>query len=122
NDSVTVDWNSSPNPIAVLGNDSDAPDVNETVTVTGVTQGSHGAVVIPAGGGGVTYQPNLAYVGPDSFQYTASDGHGGTAIATVCVNVIRPNTQAVDMTVLGSGPGGDSQVRIYDSRTGQFIT
>ena len=120
-DSVTVLWNSDPNPIAVLANDSGSPDVGETITVIGVSQGTHGTVAIQPGGTGVTYQPNPSFVGTDSFQYTGSDGHGGTAIATVSVNVIRANTQSIDIVAIGSGVGGSAQVRILNSLTGQFI-
>lgn len=66
--------------INVLGNDSD-PD-GDVLTVTGVTQGSSGSVVI-TGPGTVTYNPGAGYNGNDSFTYTASDGFGGESTATV---------------------------------------
>ena len=55
--------------------------------MTSVTQGAHGAVAIS--GSQVTYTAAL-YVGADSFTYTVSDGAGGTATATMTVNVTAP--------------------------------
>ncbi|HTG35180.1 MAG TPA: Ig-like domain-containing protein [Thermoanaerobaculia bacterium] len=69
---------------AVLGNESD-PD-GDTLTVTSVTQGAHGAAVIHPDGT-VRYTPAADYNGSDSFTYTISDGNGGTAMATVTVAV-----------------------------------
>src|SRR2546422_7412901 len=57
-----------------------------------------GSVGTPAHGsaamnpeGTITYTPALNYNGPDSFNYTISDGHGGTATATVDVTVTAVN-------------------------------
>ena len=49
---------------------------------------AHGTAVISGGGTTVTYTPSAGYIGSDSFSYTASDGHGGTASATVSITVI----------------------------------
>ncbi len=120
-DAATVLWNTTPNAINVLANDSGFPDAGDTVTVSGVTQGGHGTVAIQPGGTGVTYQPAPGFVGTDTFQYTGIDQGGKAATATVTVTVVRANTQAVDMVALASGPGGGSQVRIFNSLTGQFV-
>jgi len=77
-------------PIDALANDSTAPDAGETLTVTGVTQGAHGAVAVTSGGTGLSYSPAAGYVGADSFRYTVSDGNGGTATAVVSVAVLPP--------------------------------
>jgi YD repeat-containing protein len=74
------------------------PRVNDTdanadpLTITGVTQGGHGAVTFSAGT--LTYTPATGYVGADSFTYTISDGRGGVATATVnmTVTATAPNT------------------------------
>lgn len=121
NDTATILWNSPANAIPVLANDSGFPDVGETVIVIGTSQGSNGTVVIQPGGLGITYQPATGFVGTDTFQYTATDGHGGSAIGTVTVNVVRADTTATDIIALGAGPGGGSAVRIYNGLSGQFV-
>jgi len=69
--------------INVLANDTD-PD-GDTLSVSAVTQGTNGTV--EANGTTATYTPNPGFYGTDSFTYTAADGHGGTASATVNVTV-----------------------------------
>jgi hypothetical protein len=95
-DAATVAEDSGPNSIDVLANDADAD--GDTLSVTAVTQGTHGAVAITGGGTGVSYTPALNYFGPDSFTYTVSDGNGGTDTATVTVNVtpVQDAPDAVD--------------------------
>ncbi|MEM6739992.1 MAG: Ig-like domain-containing protein [Pseudomonadota bacterium] len=73
--SVTID---------VVANDDD-PD-GDPLTVESVTQGANGAVAIDADGR-VTYTPNDAFSGEDTFTYTVSDGQEGTDTATVTVTV-----------------------------------
>lgn len=88
----------------VLANDSD-PDIGDVLTITAVN-GTNiavgGAAVIIASGarvslnndGTFTYDPNKAFeslsdgkIKTDTFSYTISDGKGGTATATVSVDV-----------------------------------
>jgi hypothetical protein len=77
-------WSAStPTRIDVLANDSD-PN-GDTLTVTAVTQPSHGTAALT--GGVVSYTPVVGYAGPDAFGYTISDGHGGTATGTVTITV-----------------------------------
>ncbi|MFC3115100.1 retention module-containing protein [Cellvibrio fontiphilus] len=71
--------------VAVKANDTD-PE-NDSLTVTGVTQGVHGSVVIDAVTGNPIYTPDAGYVGTDTFTYTISDGNGGTDTASVTVTV-----------------------------------
>ncbi len=69
--------------VDVLANDT---DVNgDALTVDSVTQGSNGSVV--NNGTDVTYTPNAAWNGVDTFTYTVSDGNGGTDTATVTATV-----------------------------------
>ena len=42
-----------------------------------------------------TYTPVAGYVGPDSFDYTVTDGNGGFDIGTVSVTVFQPNRPPV---------------------------
>ena len=65
-------------------NDTD-PD-GDPLVITNVGAASHGNAVIamPAG---VEYTAFSGYIGQDTFTYTISDGRGGTATATVFVNI-----------------------------------
>ncbi len=74
--------------IPVLDNDSDVD--GNGLTVISVTTPSNGTVVINSDGT-VTYTPNADYNGPDSFDYTISDGNGGTDTATVTITVTPVN-------------------------------
>ncbi|MEN0039464.1 MAG: Ig-like domain-containing protein [Cellvibrio sp.] len=80
--------------IAVRANDVD-PD-GDTLTVTGVTQGANGSVVIDAVTGNPIYTPNAGFTGTDTFTYTIEDGRGGidTATVTVTVNAVGPVNNA----------------------------
>jgi VCBS repeat-containing protein len=95
NDNTTTHAN-TPVTTDVLGNDSFS---NPDKSVTGVTQGAHGSVVINPDNT-VTYTPNPNYLGPDSYTYTVTSG-GVTETATVTVDitnrppVAQPDTGAV---------------------------
>jgi hypothetical protein len=73
--------------INVLANDTD-PD-GDTLTVASFTQAAHG-VVVKNTDGTLTYTPTTGYTGSDTFTYTASDGKGGTATASVLLTVGVP--------------------------------
>lgn len=70
--------------IDVRANDTDLD--GDPLTVTGATQGLHGAVGIN-GNGTLAYNPNVNFTGLDSFSYTINDGFGGTDTANVNVMV-----------------------------------
>jgi hypothetical protein len=72
----------------VLNNDSDAD--GDILTVTAVTQPSHGTSTLV--NGVVRYSPAATFSGTDSFSYTVSDGQGGTDTATVTVTVEMPSS------------------------------
>ena len=93
-DTAFVAEDSGTNTINVLANDSILPDIGETLTITGVTQGAGGSVVI-VGGTTVTYTPNANFFGADSFTYTIDDGNGGTATTNVNVTVAPANDPPV---------------------------
>ncbi len=90
-DTATVAEDSGATVIAVLANDTAAPDTGETLTVIAVTQPTGGTVVITGGGTGVSFQPAANFNGTATFSYTISDGNGGTASATVTVTVTPVN-------------------------------
>lgn len=77
--------------INALLNDSD-PD-NDTLTITAVTQPLSGTATIINNGGAIQYSAGGA-ADEFTFQYTISDGNGGS------------DTALVTVTVFGSGPGG----------------
>ena len=73
----------------VLANDTD-PD-GDQLTVTDVTQATNGSVTITNGGAAVSFRPNTGFLGTDTFAYSISDGHGGSATANVTLTV-QPNS------------------------------
>ena len=75
--------------ISVLANDSD-PD-GDTITLQSKTSASHGTVT--KSGNKIIYTPNTGYTGTDQFDYTISDGRGGTDTATVTVTVTEASVQ-----------------------------
>jgi VCBS repeat-containing protein len=86
-DAASVVEDSANNPIDVLANDTDVD--GDSLKVSAVTQGANGTVAM--GDGGVSYTPRANFVGSDSFSYTISDGHGGSATASVTVAVTNAN-------------------------------
>ena len=58
------------------------------VTVSEVVPSLHGTVI--ASGPTITYQPDPGYAGPDSFTYSATNGGGTPAPATVTSTVNDP--------------------------------
>jgi len=117
NDSATIAEDSGGNLISVLPNDTDIE--NDTLTVTAVTQGTHGSVAITGGGGGVGYIPAANFFGNDSFTYTIADGHGGTDTATVNVTVtnVQDAPDAVNdaATIIEDSGANGIDVRANDS-------
>ena len=71
----------------LIANDTD--EDNDTLTVIDVSGGANGSVSLVDGI--VTFSPHENYYGPDSFNYTVSDGQGGTTDGTVNVNVSPVN-------------------------------
>jgi YD repeat-containing protein len=78
--------------ISVLANDSSPSSYS--LTVTSASAGSHGTTTVNSGTT-VTYTPTTGYTGPDAFTYAISDGHGGTASATVSVTVSSTFTTTI---------------------------
>ncbi len=69
----------------LLGNDTDQD--GDTLTITGAGLGVHGTAGYFSNTNTVTFTPTPGYTGPASFTYAISDGHGGTANATVNLTV-----------------------------------
>jgi hypothetical protein len=68
---------------SLLSNDSD-PN-GDPLTISSVLDATNGTVSLV--GGNVVFTPNKDYVGEASFTYTVSDGHGGTASASVSLTI-----------------------------------
>ncbi|MBL1146194.1 MAG: tandem-95 repeat protein [Proteobacteria bacterium] len=68
------------------GADSDADGDTLSVTEETVTSAQGGTVTLLANGD-FTYTPATDFVGQDSFDYTVSDGNGGTDTGTVTITV-----------------------------------
>jgi outer membrane protein OmpA-like peptidoglycan-associated protein len=97
-DSYEVDEDSGPSVFSVLDNDTFAPDVGETLTITAVTQPANGTVTFTAAN--VTFTPAADFNGTTTFSYQVSDGNGGSDTATVTVTVRPvPDCDAVDDSV-----------------------
>ncbi len=95
NDSGTVEEDSQLT-LNVLANDSDAD--NDNLTLVSVLPGNNGTTSIE--GGQIVYTPTANFSGTDSFDYTVSDGQGGTdtATVTITVNSVNDDPVAVDDT------------------------
>lgn len=86
NDSGSASMNGSVS-INVASNDTDSDGTIVAGSVSIVTPPSHGSAV-PNGNGTVTYTPETAYEGNDSFTYTIEDNEGAVSnAATVSVTV-----------------------------------
>lgn len=79
--------------IHVLINDAD-PD-GDAIVLSGATQPAHGSVALNADGT-VTYVPDVAFTGTDTFTYTITDNKDGSDTATVSVGVGLPGPSAAD--------------------------
>ena len=89
-DTATTAEDAGPTTIDVLANDSDR-DAGQVLTVSAVTDPPAGVAVINPDGTTVSYTPVPNANGPDTFDYTVSDGAGKSATATVTVNVMPVN-------------------------------
>ncbi len=76
----------------VLANDSDID--GDVLTISSVTQGSNGTVVINADNT-ITFTPASDFNGTDSYTYTISDGNGGSDTATVNITINAVNDAPV---------------------------
>jgi hypothetical protein len=71
--------------VYVLSNDSD-PD-GDPLKITGISGTYTGSATIAANGTAITYKSTAGFTGTTQFAYTISDGRGGTATATLRVDV-----------------------------------
>jgi VCBS repeat-containing protein len=88
NDSAAIVRNRSAI-IDVLANDDDVD--GGVLQIAGYTQGNSGGVS-ETGSGTLSYTPDYGFTGADSFNYTVSDGQGGTNSAAVHLTVVLPGS------------------------------
>ncbi len=105
-DDTAVGTGGGPVAIDVLANDTD-PD-GGPLSINAVDDPAHGSVTVGADGL-VRYTPDPGFTGTDTFSYTVSDGHGGTATAAVTVETRNAApTAAPD----GAGTAGGRPVTV----------
>lgn len=75
--------------IDALANDSSSPDRWEDLQITAISGSPHGAATITPGGKSIHYLPAADFSGTDTFSYTVTDEHGGTASADIAVAVVE---------------------------------
>lgn len=101
NDDIAVTDEEMPVTVNVLDNDSDADGDSLSVSVFDAAFAI--GEVVDNGDGTFTYTPAAGFTGTDSFEYSVSDGNGGTAQGTVNVTVNDPTDSSGDDD---SGGGG----------------
>ena len=79
----------------IRGNDTDVD--GDTLTISAVSGSTGGTATRTGGGATVTFAPNANLCGPGAggFDYTISDGHGGTDSGHVTVNITCVNDNPV---------------------------
>lgn len=80
----------------VLINDSDI-DGDTLTPTTGATTRFGGSISLN-GDGSFSYAPAPGFAGYDTFTYTVSDGHGGTATAVVTIEVLAKNGRSISVS------------------------
>jgi VCBS repeat-containing protein len=111
-DSVTTDEDTAITIAAadLLDNDTDVD--GNALSIIGVGNAVNGTVELN-GEANPVFTPTAFFNGAASFDYTISDGNGGTATATVAVTVIAVNANYVNIpTNLGATPGSTITVPI----------
>ncbi|WP_038033329.1 Ig-like domain-containing protein [Thermopetrobacter sp. TC1] len=110
--------------VNVLANDADGAPDGDALAISGTTAPAHGSVSINADGT-VTYTPNTGFVGTDTFDYSVTDGQGGTVTAQVTVEVgagpAKPQLPGVpEGTRLSDQSGNDGETITPIDVSGHF--
>jgi hypothetical protein len=95
-DAYNINRNSTGNRLRVLLNDTFAPDVNEVLSITGVTTPTRGGAVTATENNTVLlYTPAPQFSGIETFNYTITDGRGASATGVVTITVGNFNSQPI---------------------------
>jgi VCBS repeat-containing protein len=103
NDSATTPQ-ATPVTVDVLANDSDLDGTLDPASVLATTP-ANGTVSVNTTTGAITYTPNAAFSGSDSFSYTVKDNLGATsnaAIVSISVTAVNQAPVAVNGTLAAS--------------------
>ncbi|WP_213287304.1 choice-of-anchor I family protein [Bradyrhizobium sp. sGM-13] len=92
----------------ILGNDTDA-DL-DALSITALANIVGGTAEIVAGG--IRFTPAANFNGPASFEYTLSDGNGGSDIGKVSFTVAAVNDAPV--TAADAGSAGENEAKSFD--------
>ncbi|MDQ0465710.1 VCBS repeat-containing protein [Caulobacter ginsengisoli] len=102
---AAADASASTNEDTTLSGSVQATDADSDTLTYGVASTTqHGSLSFNSDGT-YTYTPNANYHGPDSFDFSVSDGHGGTDYGTVTINVASVND--VPAAADGSASGAE---------------
>lgn len=113
NDTASVDFSSGGTTISVLGNDTDADDASNTLTVAAVTQPAAGTGSVTKNATDVTYLPPVGFTGSTSFTYTVKDPGGRTSnSATVTVTVTNTAPVAANDTASVAKNSGGTTIDV----------
>jgi predicted outer membrane repeat protein len=102
--------------INVLANDSTAPDLNETLSISALTTPAHGVATI--GATQAIYTPTPNFQGTDVFSYTVSDGAltatGRVTVTVTPVNDVPSISDIANMTIAAGAATGPIPFTIAD--------
>ncbi len=98
----------------LLANDSDVDKATDgqVLSVSAVSGASHGTVML-LDNGTIRFEPEANYNGMATFNYTVSDGVGGTVVATAVVSLASVNDAPV--TVSESASGSEDNELLFNS-------
>ena len=107
--------------IQITSNDND--EDGDQLSVALGQPPEHGTFTLNQNGG-IDYTAQIDFVGSDSYTYTISDGHGGTASATVTITVKSPFGPVVTAPpeLIIEVDAGVDQVAASDKRIAEFLS
>ena len=122
NDAFMEEEDSVSNTLTVLADNGNGPDSDpngDTLTIIGVgTPDKGGSVSINASKNVLLYTPAAGFFGTESFTYTISDGHGGTASATVTATVNGSPTAKDDAFTIDENSSSNTLNILADNGSG----